>query len=93
MKSRATEDILDGLHAITASTYLETLQKYQRGEIKDEDGNSIPAPAAFLASAARFLKDNGIDRPVRAGDPLDLLADEMPDFDADGNVVPLTKQA
>lgn len=91
MKGRATEDTLDMLHAVTAESYLETLRKYRAGEILDDDGNPIPTPAAFLASAARFLKDNGVDRAVRAGDPLDLLSDEMPDFDEDGNVVAISK--
>ena len=91
--SRATEDTLDSLHAITAETYLDTLRKYRAGEILDDDGNPIPTPAAFLASAARFLKDNGIDRAIRPGDPLDLLSDEMPEFDQDGNVVAIKRQS
>jgi hypothetical protein len=89
MNRRATDDLMDALHGLTAEAFLEQIRKYKAGEIKDEDGNALPVPAALLTSAAKFLKDNGVDRPVRPGDAVDKLADELPEF-AD-NVVPLRR--
>lgn len=77
--SRATDEALDALHQETADGL--------RSEIKrlKEAGEGIPP--SLLAAASKFLKDNGVDRPIRPGDPTDLLSEEMPDFDDDGNVV------
>jgi hypothetical protein len=89
--SRATDDLMDALHGMTAEAYLAEIRKYRNGEVMDSDGNKIPVPAALLTSAAKFLKDNGVDRPVRPGDAIDTLADELPEF-AD-NVVPMRRPA
>lgn len=73
MKTRASEDILNELHDLQARTLLAEIKRLVA------EGESIP-PALF-AQANKFLKDNGIDRAVVAGDPTDLLADEVPIFD------------
>lgn len=85
--TRASEDLLDLLHGTVAQEFLDTIRKYKNGKITDsKTGEVLPIPAALLAQAAKFLKDNGVDRPVHKGDDLDLLKDELPEF-ADDNVV------
>lgn len=79
--SRATEDLLDELHGLTAETYLEEIQRYRRGEVVDADGTRVPVPASLLANAAKLLKDNGVDRPGKPADTLDRLAAELPSLD------------
>jgi len=53
---KATEDFLAQLHGELAKGYLEALKKAREA---DE-----PVPPALLTSIAKFLKDNGIDRPA-----------------------------
>ena len=80
--SRATEDLLDGLHGITAQTYADEIQRYKDGLMKDADGNPLPIPVALLTSAAKFLKDNGIEAIPTNNSTLVQLLEEMP-FDED----------
>ena len=75
---RATEADLDGLHLLVAEQFTSEIRAYKDGNMKDSDGNRIAIPASLLAQAAKFLKDNGVDRAIRAGDPLDILMDELP---------------
>jgi hypothetical protein len=77
---RASSETLDDLHGTVAQNYLDEIRKYKDGTYADEEGRPKPIPANLLAQAAKFLKDNGIDRPVQEGDPLDVLKDELPDF-------------
>lgn len=87
---RASEDALDELHAATAEAIADQIRKYKNGEILDpRSGLPEPVPAALLSAAIKFLKDNGVDRAIKAGDPTDLLKDELPQF-AD-NVVPFSR--
>lgn len=79
--SRASEDLVDQLHGMQAEALLEELRAYRAGEKVDKDGNVLPVPGQLFAQINKFLKDNGVDRAVRPGDPTDLLADEMPDFE------------
>lgn len=78
--SRATDDLLDQLHGLQGEALLEEIRAYQK------EGERIP-PALF-AQVNKFLKDNGVDRAIKPGDPTDLLADAMPEFD---NVVEFHK--
>ena len=75
--SRATDELMDALHALQAETLLSELRRAR------EAGEGV-SPALFTA-INKFLKDNGVDRAVVPGDPTDLLADELPDF-GDDNV-------
>ena len=84
--SKATTALLDELHGAHADVLLQTLKNYKEGAIRDEDGNAVAAPPAFLAQVCKFLKDNGIDRPASDQDTVDILAGEMPDFDDFENV-------
>jgi hypothetical protein len=85
--SKATEDLMDSLHGLHALTLLDVLKKYKNGDIKDENDKPMSPPPAFLAQVAKFLKDNGIDRPAATNDTLDVLAGELPNFDDFDNVV------
>lgn len=89
--SRATDDLLDALHGVVSETFLNEIRRYAKGEVRDpKTGETLPVPAALLTSAAKFLKDNGVDRPVRPGDAVDKLADELPELD---NVIPIRRPA
>ena len=70
---RASEDQLDELHGLVANTFIAEIKKAK----KTEEG----IPASLLAQAAKFLKDNGVDRAIRPGDPLDVLNDELPELE------------
>jgi hypothetical protein len=73
MSKRASEGVLDELHATQARLLLAEVRRYE------EAGE--PVPPALFAQVNKFLKDNGIDRAVIPGDTTDLLADEAPTFD------------
>lgn len=74
MTTRATDAVFDELHLLTAETIM--------AEIKRCRDAKEPVPPALLAQASKFLKDNGIDSPARAAKVRDVLAGDMPDFDA-----------
>lgn len=78
MDKRATEADLDALHLLVAEQFTSEIRAYKNGDMRDNEGNRIAIPASLLAQAAKFLKDNGVDRAIRAGDPLDILNDELP---------------
>lgn len=79
--SRASETALEQLHSAIAKGYAEEIKAYSEGKYLDKEGNPQPIPAALLAGAARFLKDNRIDTPEDDNpDPEDLLAGELPSF-------------
>lgn len=71
--SRATDDVLDELHGVQAKELLAEIKRCS------DSGEGIP-PALF-AQVNKFLKDNGVDRAVKPGDPIDLLNDEVPEFE------------
>lgn len=73
MSQRASEDLLDQLHAMQADSLLSELKRYKR--------ENEPIPPALFAQINKFLKDNGVDRAVVPGDSTDLLKDEVPEFD------------
>lgn len=81
---RATETSLEELHCEIAKTLKEQIQKYNNGDFKDQNDRVLPVPAALLSGAAKFLKDNQIDRPEdEEPDPSDLLGDDLPSFGDD----------
>ncbi len=79
--SAASEAELKELHGRVARAYLTLLNRYENGEVKDIKGNVKAVPASVLASCAKFLADNGVDRPEREVDLDDPLNDELPDLD------------
>ena len=91
-KTRATEDIFDELHGMLADDMLALLRDYRAGKITDpKTGEVVTLPAAVIGQIAKFLKDNGIDRPAAKGDTLDLLDKELPEFDDEPNVEPIRR--
>lgn len=96
MASRATDEILDMLHGLTATELMAEIKEYREGKKLgpvrftkegDEIRDVLSLPPALIAQAIKFLKDNGVDRPFKVGDPTDLLADELDDFEGD-NISP-----
>lgn len=95
--SRASEDLMDQLHALSAQALIDEINAYRNGERfhppkYDKEGNQLPPepmslPAAIVAQAIKLLKDNGIDRPGRPGDVIDKLADALPSDDDVSNLV------
>lgn len=83
-KNAATEDTLGEIHALTAEIIKEQLDAFKAGRLVTlEDGEYVKcAPLALLDKATKFLKDNNVDQPRRAGNKIDTLANAMPDFDA-----------
>lgn len=79
---RATEDALDELHGLVAQAFIDQIRA----------GGEAITPA-LLAQAAKFLKDNGVDRPRRPGNATDKLAKELEKFEEEfgGNVVGFPK--
>jgi hypothetical protein len=98
---RTTSDSFDELHGLVADSLIEQIKAWrerrlveraparqEHGDVEDVNGVQyvVVFPPALLAQAVKFLKDNGIDQPARAGSKVDTLKGEMPDFD-DPNIV------
>lgn len=69
----ASEELLGRLHDAVAS---DLLQKVESGE----------ATAQELSAAIKFLKDNGIEALAVNTNPLQKLADSLPEFDTEENL-------
>lgn len=93
--SRASNDLADEMHRLVAEALVEQIKAWKEGRLVDLDkeGSYVKVfPPALLAQAIKFLKDNGIDQPARAGNRVDTLRDAMPDFDElEGNVIPIKR--
>jgi hypothetical protein len=79
--SRATDELMDELHGLVAQGILGELQAARAK--RDEQGNPVPVPASLILAAMKFLKDNGVDAPVRSP-RLSTLASQLKDLDFDG---------
>jgi hypothetical protein len=89
--SRAKDDLMDQLHLITAQQLADIIRNGV--EVLDKEGNAVrmPAPAAYIAAAIKFLKDNGITAEPdsdRMRGAAGALAD-LPTFDEDEEDRPL----
>jgi len=90
--TKASEDTLDSLHNLVADSLIEEIRSYRCHVGEDGKLAPITLPPALLAQAIKFLKDNGIDSPVRAKKLADTLAGKMPDFDPeDADVVAMRR--
>ncbi|TAE75107.1 MAG: hypothetical protein EAZ84_09840 [Verrucomicrobia bacterium] len=78
--SRATEELMDMLHQLTAKTLLDEIQAAVSAT--DEDGNPIPVNPQLIDKALKMLKDNHITAPA-TNKPLNTLADELMSLDVD----------
>ena len=92
---RTSDDNFDALHGLVADALIEQINAWKDRRLVDwmlvKDGEKTTTyvqvfPPALLAQAIKFLKDNGIDQPAKAGNKVDTLKETMPDFD-DSNVV------
>lgn len=72
-KKRATEEVMGEVHETLAQTYLRILR----------EGDPEKCTPAFLTSAAKFLKDNGIEIVPNTGSTVDEVADLIPVFEDD----------
>ncbi len=70
MASRATEDMMDKIHQLTAANLIEWL----------ESGDIQPAQ---MAQVIKFLKDNDISGVAVAGSPLAALMGKLPELTFD----------
>lgn len=88
--SKASADEMAALHGLVARQLREILENGVKVQTKDGDIETIPAPAAFMAQAIKFLKDNNISSAAGEADMNELqqtladlgaipLADEVPE--------------
>jgi hypothetical protein len=80
--SRATEELMDMLHQLTAKTLLDEIKTAVSA--KDEDGNPLPVNPQLIDKALKMLKDNNITAPA-TNKPLNNLANELAGLDVDLN--------
>lgn len=90
--SRATDELFDVLHGMTAQQMIDEIHAYRNGERfhpqkYDKDGEPLPRepmsiPPAMFTAIIKFLKDNGIDRPGRDENEEDTLNDLLPDLES-----------
>lgn len=85
MASKATIDMMDTLHLLTAQQLADIIQNgipiYNK-----ETGEEVarePAPASYIAAAIKFLKDNDItaDAGSKRFDPLADALKDLPTLD------------
>lgn len=84
--SKATEDALDYLHKLTAEELARVIK--EGIPVTDRETGAVhmaPAPAAYIAAAIKFLKDNDIKASPDADRFGGLRASvaDLPDFDED----------
>lgn len=81
--SKATNDLLDTLHALTAEKLADIIRNGV--EVVDKEGNveRVTAPASYIAAAIKFLKDNDITADLGGGrfNPLKDALHNIPTFD------------
>jgi len=88
MASKATMDMMDMLHRLTAQQLADTIENgvpYFHKETGEELGRE-PAPASYIAAAIKFLKDNDITADPGADrfDPLQDALKDLPTMEDDG---------
>lgn len=92
---RATEEELGRVHLGLSNWCLEIMKGVP---LVDKDGAAVlkpdgqpwlvPPSPAYISAITKFLKDNHIEVAPGAKTPLNGIAG-LPEFDADGNVVPI----
>lgn len=88
--SKATQDEMAALHGLVARQLREILENGIQVQNKDGEIVTIPAPAAFMAQAIKFLKDNNISSAAGEAD-MNELQKTLADLGAiplDGEVPP-----
>ncbi len=77
MTSRASSDLLNGLHALLAEEFEKRIRDGEPTLTKEGETVTLPCPASVLTAARQFLKDNHIESLPGSGGPLDKLAKVM----------------
>jgi ABC-type transporter MlaC component len=78
--SRATEELMDMLHQLTAKTLLDEIRAAVAAT--DKDGNPIPVNPQLFDKALKMLKDNAITAPA-SNKQVNDLADQLMALDVD----------
>lgn len=81
MSKKATMDLMDQLHQLTAQSLADIIAN-GIPVLSKETGEEIgrePAPASYIAAAIKFLKDNDVTADPGA-DRFDPLADALKDL-------------
>ncbi len=86
-QSKATIDMMDRLHMLTAKQLADTIENGVT--TYDKEGNetgTMPAPASYIAAAIKFLKDNDITADASSDrfDPLQDALKDLPTLKDDG---------
>ena len=76
MSKVASMDAMAALHSKLAEVLTDAL-----APTVTEEGGTVAPPAAILAVARQFLKDNGVEAQMVPESPLTNLANTLPDFD------------
>lgn len=94
--SRASEDLLDLIHLLTATSLKEELERaaYAAAQPRTIEGKNGPVPnpayapmnPQLLDKARAFLKDNGVDTAAKS-ERIDSLAGQLRDLDLDDEAV------
>lgn len=80
MTSKATLDMMDMLHALTAEKLADIIQNgLPVFNAEGEEVDRMPAPASYISAAIKFLKDNDITADPSA-DRFDALEDALTDL-------------
>ncbi len=77
----ATKSALERLHEKIAAAYEKEIDRYLAGEVLDGNENPKPVPSSLLTSAAKFLNDNAVDRPLDDTVVTDDSLNGLPVFD------------
>jgi hypothetical protein len=86
MSKRASQDLMDKLHAVLAEDMLERVTKGEEvvvGKGEDQRIERVKCSAATLNVVRQFLKDNHIEGIPVQGSVLGKLVDSLPDYDED----------
>lgn len=87
--SRASNDVLDMLHALVAGSLSDELARAaHRAALPRDDENYAPLNPQLIDKALKFLKDNGIDAPAKS-ERVDTLAAQLGDLDLDDTAMEL----
>jgi hypothetical protein len=90
--SKATDDMMDTLHLLTATKLADIIQNgfpVFNKETGEEMGRE-PAPAAYISAAIKFLKDNDITADIGSARNTNLkdALEGVPSFDEDDDTDP-----
>lgn len=96
--SRASEDLLDLIHLLTATGLKDELERAATAAAQPKtievEGEVRPNPAyapinpQLIDKALKFLKDNGVDAPA-SSPRVDNLAHQLKDLDLDDEAIDL----